>query len=215
MTTASAGGLAIAAAPYDAPFAPPLDRLGLDSLFFVARTHNAWRDIPVPDALLRELYELVRWGPTSANAAPLRIIFVRSAAGKEKLRPALSAGNLAKTMAAPVTAIVAYDAAFPELLPRLFPQTDAKSWFAGKPDLVHETALRNGSIQGGYLILAARALGLAVGPMSGFDAAKVDAAFFPESTIRSNFLCNLGYGDPGKLFPRNPRLSFEEACRLE
>jgi 3-hydroxypropanoate dehydrogenase len=192
-------------------------RLGdesLDRLFRHARTHNGWRDIPVSDELLRELYELTRLGPTSANSSPLRIVFVRTEGGKEKLRPALSTANRDKTMAAPVTAILAYDRAFHEYLPRLFPHTDARAWFAGKPALIEETAFRNGSLQGGYLILAARALGLDVGPMSGFDAAKVDAAFFAGTTLKTNFLCNLGHGDPGKILPRLPRLSVEEACRF-
>ncbi len=196
------------------PASRRLDTRALDKLFRMARTHNAWRDEPVSDALLRELYELTRLGPTSANANPLRVVFVCTKEGKEKLRPALSSSNLEKTMAAPVTAILAYDLAFPELLPRLFPHVDARAWFIGNSGLVESTAFRNGSLQGGYFILAARALGLDVGPMSGFNNAMVDAAFFSGTAIKSNFLCNLGYGDPSTLFPRNPRLSFEEACRL-
>jgi 3-hydroxypropanoate dehydrogenase len=191
-----------------------LDPPTLDQLFRQARTHNGWLSTPVSQAVLEELYELTRLGPTSANANPLRIVFVRSREGKEKLRPALSAANTEKTMAAPVTAIIAYDLAFPDLLPRLFPHADARAWFAGKPDLIAATAFRNGSLQGGYFILAARALGLDVGPMSGFDEKMVDAAFFAGTSIKTNFLCNFGYGDPDKLFPRSPRLAFEEACQL-
>ena len=191
-----------------------LDPPTLDQLFRQARTHNRWLSTPVSQPVLEELYELTRLGPTSANANPLRIVFVQSREGKEKLRPALSAANTEKTMAAPVTAIVAYDLAFPDLLPRLFPHADARAWFAGKPDLIAATAFRNGSLQGGYFILAARALGLDVGPMSGFDEKMVDEAFFAGTSIKTNFLCNFGYGDPDKLFPRSPRLAFEEACRL-
>jgi 3-hydroxypropanoate dehydrogenase len=187
----------------------------LDTLFRTARTHSAFLDRPVSQDTLRDLYDLLKWGPTSANSSPGRFVFVVSPKGKEKLEPALSQGNLAKTMAAPVTVIVGYDMAFYDALPRLFPHTDARSWFAGKDELVLTTAFRNGTLQGGYLILAARALGLDCGPMSGFDNAKVDAAFFAGTTIRSNFLCNLCYGDPAKLMPRHPRLTFEEACRIE
>ena len=187
----------------------------LDQLFRKARTHNAFLDRPVPEATLRALYDLLKWAPTSANSNPARFVFVTSDAARERLRPALSPGNLDKTMAAPVTVIVGYDLAFYEKLPVLFPHVDARSWFAGKPDHILTTAFRNGTLQGGYLILAARALGLDCGPMSGFDNAKVDAAFFPDGTVKSNFLCNLGYGDPEKLMPRHPRLPFEEACRIE
>jgi len=165
--------------------------------------------------VLRELYELMKWGPTSANLSPARILFLRTKEAKERLRPALMAGNVEKTMAAPVTAIVAYDTEFYETLPTLFPHTDARSWFAGKPALIESTAFRNGTLQGAYMIIAARALGLDCGPMSGFDNARVDAAFFPDGKWKSNFLCNLGYGDPASVKPRNPRLSFEEACRIE
>jgi 3-hydroxypropanoate dehydrogenase len=193
----------------------PLDDAALDQIFRQARTHNGWRDEPVADDLLRRLYDLVKMGPTSANCLPMRLVFVRSREAKETLRPCLAAGNLEKTMAAPVTAIVAYDLEFYENLPRLFPHTDARSWFTGNDELIRTTAFRNGSLQGAYLILAARALGLDCGPMSGFDNAKVDAAFFPGSRIRSNFLVNIGHGDPAKLFPRTPRLAFDEACRIE
>lgn len=191
----------------------PLDRVALDQLWLAARTHNVWRDEPVDPALLRRAYELARMGPTSANCQPLRVVFVVSPEAKARLKPALSAGNRDKTMAAPATAIVAHDLAFYELLPRLFHDPGARGWFAGKPDLA-ETALRNGTLQAGYLILALRALGLDCGPMSGFDNAKVDAAFFPDGRVKSNFLINIGYGDPATLFPRNPRLAFEEACRV-
>ncbi len=192
-----------------------IDDKALDTLFLAARTHHGWQDRPVPDALLHRLWELARMPPTSANSMPARIVFVRSAAAKERLKPALSAGNVDKTMAAPVTAIIGYDTAFYELLPRLYPQADMRKGFVGNPAAAETAAFRNGSLQGAYLILAARALGLDCGPMSGFDNAKVDAAFFPGGTVKSNFLCNLGYGDPSKLRPRNPRLEFAEACRIE
>ncbi len=187
---------------------------GLDLLFRSARTHNRWRDEPVSDVLLEALYDLCKMAPTSANCSPMRLIFVRTPEAKARLKPALAEGNVEKTMAAPVTAIVAYDLAFHDKLPQLFPHTDARSWFVGKDELIQETAFRNGSLQGAYMILAARALGLDCGPMSGFDRAKVDAEFFPDSTIRSNFLCNLGIGDPAGLRPRAPRLAFEEACLI-
>lgn len=187
----------------------------LDQLFRTARTQNTYQDRPIEDAQLRTLYDLLKWGPTSANMSPARFVFVKSPAAKEKLRPALSEGNLAKTMAAPVTAIVAYDEDFHEKLPYLFPHTDAKAWFDGPRENRHDAAFRNGSLQGAYLILAARSLGLGAGPMSGFDNAKVDAAFFAGTTVKSNFLVNLGYGDSAGLFPRSPRLSFDEAARIE
>jgi 3-hydroxypropanoate dehydrogenase len=186
----------------------------LDILFREARTHNAWTDEPVSDTILRAVYELAKMGPTSANCSPLRVVFVRSPEGKRRLAPALSAGNLEKTMKAPATAILAYDLEFYEKLPFLFPHDDARPWFAGKPELIQATAFRNGTLQAAYLMLAARALGLDCGPMSGFDNAKVDAEFFPESSLRSNFLCNLGHGDPKGLFPRSPRFEFDETCRI-
>src|SRR6266404_6809942 len=193
----------------------PLSEECLDTLFRNARTHTAWLDKPVEDALLRQVYDLAKMGPTSANMCPMRLVFVKSREAKEKLKPALDAGNVDKTMKAPVTAIVGMDVHFYEQLPKLFPHADAKSWFKNLPENVLEyIALRNGSLQGAYFMLAARALGLDCGPMSGFDNAKVDAAFFAETTVKSNFLCNLGYGDPSKLFPRSPRLDFEEACKL-
>jgi 3-hydroxypropanoate dehydrogenase len=190
----------------------PLDDSGLDLLFRVARTQNSWQSKPVDEALVRRTYELARMGPTSANCSPARFIFVISAEGKEKLRPALSSGNLAKTMAAPVTAIIGYDLDFSATMPELFPhEPSAKTWFKG---IEGETAFRNGTLQAAYLMMAARSLGLDCGPMSGFDKARVDAAFWPEGRIRSNFLCNIGYGDDTKIFARSPRLDFERACRL-
>lgn len=187
----------------------------LDVLFRKARTHFAWTSRPVDDALLQEVYELAKWGPTSANMSPMRVVFVKSAHAKERLRPALDQGNVDKTMAAPVTAILGMDIRFYEKLPKLFPHTDAKAWFKDLPAQVLEVAaLRNGSLQGAYFMLAARALGLDCGPMSGFDNAKVDAEFFAGTSVKSNFLCNLGYGDASKLFPRSPRLDFDEACAI-
>jgi 3-hydroxypropanoate dehydrogenase len=184
----------------------------LDQLFRKARTHSAWLAKPVPVELLRQAYELARLGPTSANSMPARFVFLTTREAKERLRVALSAGNVEKTMAAPVTVIIASDTEFYENLPRLFPQRDMRSLFAGNEALIEETGLRNGSLQGAYFILAARALGLDCGPMSGFDAARVNAEFFPDGKWKANFLCNLGYGDESKLFPRNPRLDFEEAA---
>jgi 3-hydroxypropanoate dehydrogenase len=191
-----------------------LSDAALDQLFREARTHNDWQSKAVDDAVLRQLIELTSLGPTSANSSPARFVFVKSPEAKEKLRPALSPGNLDKTMAAPVTAIVGMDMAFYEHLPKLFPHADARSWFAGNDKAIADTAFRNSTLQGGYLIVAARALGLDTGPMSGFDAAKVDQAFFAGTTVKSNFLINLGYGDPAKLFARSPRFSFDEAARI-
>lgn len=186
----------------------------LDQLFRQARTHSAWLPTGVPLETLREVYELARMGPTSANSTPARFVFLESAAAKARLLPALSPGNVEKTKTAPVTVIVAWDTEFHEKLPQLFPHADMRSYFVGKQSLIDETAMRNGSLQGGYFILAARAVGLDCGPMSGFDAAKVNAEFFPDGKWKVNFLCNLGYGDRSKLFPRNPRLEFNEACRV-
>ncbi len=183
-------------------------------LFREARTYNKWLDKPVDPATLRALYDLVRLGPTSANSQPARFVFVTSLDAKERLKPALSAGNLDKTMAAPVTVIVAYDLEFYQSLPKTFPHVDAKAWFAGNDALIQATAFRNSCLAGAYLILAARALGLDAGPMSGFDNAKVDGAFFAGTTLRSNFLINLGHGDAAALTPRLPRLDFDEACQL-
>lgn len=187
----------------------------INQLFRDARTHSTWLPQPIDDAVLVQLIELTLLGPTSANSSPGRFVFVKTPEGKEKLRPALSEGNLAKTMSAPVTVIVGMDMAFYEHLPRLFPHTDARSWFAGNDAAIQATAFRNSSLQGAYLIMAARALGIDAGPMSGFDARHVDEAFFAGTTIRSNFLINLGYGDPSKLRPRLPRFAFGEVARID
>ncbi len=193
-----------------------LDDTALDQLFRTARTQNAFHDRPVEDAQLHALFDLLKWGPTAANTLPARFVFVKSQAAKAKLGPALDEGNRKKTLAAPVTVIVGFDEDFHEKTPFLFPHVpDAKGWFDGPREGRHEAAFRNGSLQGAYLILAARALGLDAGPMSGFDNAKVDEAFFAGTAIRSNFLVNLGYGDPAGVFPRLPRLSFDEASRIE
>jgi 3-hydroxypropanoate dehydrogenase len=201
----------------------------LDQLFREARTHAAWLDKPVTDDALQQLYDVMKWGPTSANGSPARFVFIRSPEAKERLRPTLAPGNVEKTMTAPVTVIVAYDLLFFEKLPKLFPHSPAmRDLFAGNPQLIEATAKRNSSLQGAYLMLAARALGLDCGPMSGFDNAKLDEGFFgagkecegceqeffPSGHVKSNFLCNLGYGDASKLFPRAPRLEFTEACTL-
>ena len=191
-----------------------LDDAALATLFTEARSHNGWSTEPVSDAVLRQLYALARMGPTSANCSPGRFVFVRTAEGKQRLAPALSKGNLEKTMSAPVTVIAAWDKAFHAQLPKLFPHADARSWFTGSPEAAHETAFRNGTLQAAYLLLAARALGLDAGPMSGFDKAKVDAAFFGGTSWTANFLINLGHGDPSKLLGRLPRLEFEAACTL-
>ncbi|WNK44353.1 malonic semialdehyde reductase [Pantoea agglomerans] len=192
----------------------PLDTAALDTLFNDARTHSYWQAKSVDNALLEQLYALTALGPTSANCSPARFVFVTSAEGKEKLKPALSSGNLEKTMSAPVTVIVAWDREFYEQLPALFPHADARSWFTGSPEAAKETAFRNSSLQAGYLILAARSLGLDAGPMSGFDPAKINDAFFPDGQYQVNLLINLGYGDASKLHPRLPRLSFEQASRF-
>ncbi|HEX7683841.1 MAG TPA: malonic semialdehyde reductase [Trinickia sp.] len=186
----------------------------LDQLFREARTLSAWLPQPVDDALLQHIVALTVLGPTSANSSPGRFVFVKTPEAKEKLRPALSAGNVEKTMAAPVTVIVGMDMAFYEHLPKLFPHADARSWFVGNEASIRATAFRNSSLQGAYLIIAARALGLDAGPMSGFDSSKVDEAFFAGTTTRSNFLINLGYGDRSKLHPRHPRFSFDEIARI-
>jgi len=193
---------------------PSLDTHALNQLFSHARTHNVWTGEPVSDETLRALYDLMKWGPTSANCSPVRIVFLRTADAKARLLPALMEGNREKTRLAPVTAILGMDLEFYEQLPRLFPQTDARSWFAGKPAAIQETAFRNSSLQGGYFILAARALGLDCGPMSGFNPEAVNREFFPDGKVKANFICNLGHGDPARLFPRNPRLAFDEACRI-
>lgn len=191
----------------------PLDDAALDRAFRTARTYNAFTGT-LTDADLHAIYDLMKFGPTSANSSPARFVFVRSAAAKEMLRPALSPGNLEKTLKAPCTVIVAQDMEFYEKLPQLFPHTDARAWFAGKPEVIATAAFRNSTLQGAYFIIAARMLGFDCGPMSGFDNAKVDAAFFPDGKVKSNFLINLGVGDPASIFARSPRLSFDDACRI-
>jgi 3-hydroxypropanoate dehydrogenase len=192
----------------------PLSQEALAQLFTQARTHNGWRPIDVPDALLREAVEISRWGPTSANCSPLRIVFVRSPEAKAQLAPAMSPANRDKTIAAPATAIIGYDLDFIDRLPQLYPATDARAWFVGNDALIEETAFRNGTLQAAYFLLALRALGLDAGPMSGFDKEKVDATFFAGTRIKSNFLINIGYGDPSKLYPRGPRLAFDEMAKI-
>ena len=192
-----------------------LDDHALDRIFRQARTHYAWTDGPVPDSKLEEIWSLMKWGPTSANSSPARFVFIRTAEGKARLKEVLSPGNVEKTMTAPVVAIVAYDTAFYDRLPFLFPHADARSWFAGNPQLAETTAFRNSTLQGAYFMLAARAVGLDVGPMSGFDAARLDQIFLAGTGWKSNFLVNLGYGSGKGQFDRAPRLSFDEACRLE
>ncbi|WP_116083367.1 malonic semialdehyde reductase [Tropicimonas sp. IMCC34011] len=192
--------------------APDADTLS--RLFLEARSHNGWQDRKVPDDTLRTLWDTLKMGPTSANCSPGRFVFIRSEEGKERLRPALSGGNLDKTMAAPVCVIIAHDPKSYEHLPDLFPHADARSWFTGSDDLARETAFRNGTLMGAYLMIAARALGLDVGPMSGFDKTKVEEIFLAETGWKANFLCNLGYGDASKLYDRLPRLGFDTACRL-
>ena len=187
----------------------------LNIIFREARTHSAWQNRTVDDALLQKVYDLAKMGATSANMCPMRVVFVKSPAAKEKLKPTLDAGNVDKTMAAPVTAIIGMDVHFYELMPKLFPHADAKAWFKDLPANVLEyVALRNSSLQAAYFMLAARALGLDCGPMSGFKNQMVDEAFFAGTTVKSNFLCNLGYGDASKLHPRSPRLDFSEACKV-
>ncbi len=192
----------------------PLSQDALDTLFMDARTVNGWTDQSVDISLLSKIWDIARMGPTSANCSPVRIVFVTSTAGKERLKPALMDGNVEKTMHAPVTAIIGHDMAFYEKLPDLFPHTDARVWFVGNDALIEETAFRNGTLQAAYLMLAARAQGLDCGPMSGFDKDKVDAEFFANTDIKSNFLCNIGYGTEEGLFPRSPRLAFTEACSV-
>jgi 3-hydroxypropanoate dehydrogenase len=185
-----------------------------EQLFTEARTQNGYRAEPVPDDTLRQLYELMKWGPTAANSCPARLIFARSPEAKDKLLDCVSPGNVHKVREAPVTVIVGMDLDFHDKLPKLFPHVDARAWFAGDATKRAESAMRNSSLQGGYLILAARALGLDCGPMSGFDPAKVDAAFWAGTSVKTNFICALGRGDPGKVFQRHPRLDFDEACQL-
>ncbi len=192
----------------------PISQDCLKQIFLDARTHNAWTDKPVSDDTLRQLVDILKMGPTSANQSPARFVFVKSPEAKKRLEPLLDEGNRAKTMAAPVCAIVGYDLEFYEHLPRLFPHADAKSWFVGKDELIRTSAFRNGTLQGAYLIIAARALGLDTGPMSGFDNEGVDRAFFAGTRIKSNFLCNLGYGDASALFPRSPRFDFDDIAQI-
>ena len=194
--------------------AMPLAQAALNTLFLDARTHNAWQPRDVPDELLHNLVDLLKMGPTSANCSPARLVFVKSKDAKEKLKPLLSPGNVDKTMKAPVCVIIGQDMEFHEQLPKLFPHDDAKSWFALQPEKIRDTAFRNATLQGAYLIMAARSLGLDCGPLSGFDPAGVDTAFFAGTSIKSNFLCNLGYGDPAGLFPRSPRFSFDEMASI-
>jgi 3-hydroxypropanoate dehydrogenase len=189
-------------------------QVSTEQLFTQARTQNGYRPTAVSDDQLRALYDLLKWGPTSANSSPARFLFVRSAQAKEKLLACVSPGNAGKVKQAPVTAIIGMDMAFYDKLPFLFPHTDARSWFAGHAHKIEQTAMRNSSLQGGYFIIAARALGLGCGPMSGFDHDKMDAAFWAGTAVKTNFICTLGEGDPSKVLARSPRLPFEEACRL-
>jgi 3-hydroxypropanoate dehydrogenase len=192
-----------------------LDDAALDTLFRKARTQNGWLPTPVSDALLRAIYDVMKWGPTSANCCPTRLVFLRTPEAKARLLPALLPGNVDKTKQAPVTAIIGYDTRFYELMLKLFPhRPDMADNFKNNPALAQITAFRNGTLQGAYFMLAARAVGLDIGGMSGFDNAKVDAEFFPDGRVKSNFLCNVGHGDPSKVLPRLPRLDFEEACTL-
>lgn len=193
----------------------PLPALALDQIFLEARTQYDWQVEALPEALLRQLYDIVKMGPTSANCSPARFLFCVSEAARAKLADCVSEGNRAKVLSAPVTVVIGMDLDFPEQLPHLFPHADARSWFAGKPDLIRETAFRNSSLQGAYLILAARALGLDAGPMSGFDKALVDEAFWSGTRIETNFICSIGHGTGKGVFPRLPRLDFETACRID
>ncbi len=187
----------------------------LDTIFRSARSYNSWAATEVSDVTIQAIYDLLRWGPTSANCSPARFFFIKSQEAKEKLKPALSSGNVDKVMTAPVTAIIAYDSQFYERLPELFPHApEAKNWFTSSAEMAEETAFRNSTLQGAYLIIAARALGLDCGPMSGFDKAKVDELFFAGTSLKSNFLCSLGEGTQDKLFPRHPRLAFDDACKI-
>jgi 3-hydroxypropanoate dehydrogenase len=192
-----------------------LQTITLATLFTGARTQNRWLDKPVPREMLRQLYDLMKWGPTSANSSPARLVFATSPEARNKLAECMSPGNRDKVRAAPVTVIIGMDMAFHDKLPQLFPHVDARAWFAGNDELIASTAFRNSSLQGGYFIIAARALGLDCGPMSGFDADKLNAVFFTGTSVKVNFVCSIGYGDPAGVMPRSPRLSFEEACRIE
>lgn len=191
-----------------------IDSTSIDTLFTSARTHNGWLDKPVTDTQLHQIYDLLKWGPTSANCSPARVVFVKTPEAKERLVACMSAGNAAKTAQAPVTAIIGMDMEFYEKLPQLFPHADARAWFVGNQPSIDATAFRNSSLQGAYFMMAARAIGLDCGPMSGFDEAKLNAAFFAGTTVKVNFVCSIGYGDVTKLFGRSPRLSFDEACKV-
>ncbi|HZW13257.1 MAG TPA: malonic semialdehyde reductase [Noviherbaspirillum sp.] len=191
-----------------------LNETALNTLFLQARTQQGWHDRPVSDAQLQQIYDLMKWGPTSANCSPARIVFVKSPEAKEKLLACMNSGNVEKTRTAPVTAIIGMDMEFYEKLPQLYPHTDARSWFAGNQPVIEATAMRNSSLQGGYFIMAARAVGLDCAPMSGFDADKLNAAFFAGTPVKANFVCSIGYGDSSKVHPRGPRLAFDEACRI-
>ena len=192
----------------------PISEQDMDTLFRNARSHNGWLDRPVSDVQLTQLYDLMKMAPTSANSCPARLVFIKSDEAKQKLKACLDEGNLDKSMSAPVVAIIAMDMEFYEKLPKLFPHTDARAWFVGKAEKIQETAFRNSTLQGAYLIMAARSIGLDCGPMSGFDSKKLDEIFFPDGKIKSNFICALGYGDESKLYPRGPRLDFDEACEI-
>ncbi len=186
----------------------------LEILFNGARSHNAWRKTAVSDAQLRDLYDLMKMGPTSANCSPARLVFLKSDSAKQRLKPCLDPGNVDKAMGAPVVALIGMDLEFYELLPQLFPHTDARPWFVGQAQKIHETAMRNSSLQGAYFILAARSLGLDCGPMSGYNSERLAKEFFPEGRVVPNFICALGEGDPSALFPRSPRLPFDQACQV-
>ncbi|MDH5785185.1 MAG: malonic semialdehyde reductase [Chromatiales bacterium] len=192
----------------------PLSDTAVTQLFTEARSYNRWLESEVSDELLKRLYELMKWGPTAANSCPARIIFVKSEEAKQRLIPCLAEGNVEKAMSAPVVAIIGMDMEFYEQLPKLFPHTDARSWFVGKPEKIAENAIRNSSLQGGYFVIAARSLGLDCGPMSGFDYPALEAEFFPDGKIKANFICGIGYGSEEQLYPRGPRLTFDEACRI-
>ena len=190
----------------------PLNEQALDQLFNKARSHNGWHDRIVSDEQLQQIYDLMKMGPTAANSCPARLVFVKTDEAKQRLKGCLNEGNIEKSMTAPVVAIIGMDLEFYEKLPRLFPHTDARSWFAGKPEKIQKSAYRDSSLQGAYFILAVRSLGLDAGPMSGFDPDKLDKTFFPDGKVKSNFICAIGYGDESKLHPRGPRLNFDEAC---
>jgi 3-hydroxypropanoate dehydrogenase len=198
--------------PKSAAVAGPLPDAALDQLFRTARSHSAWLDRPVSSETVRELYELTKWGPTAANSTPARFVFIRTRSGKERLKPHLTRGNVEKTMTAPCCVIIAYDTRFHDELPKLYPPRDMRSIFAGNAALIEDSARRNSTLQGAYLILAARALGLDCGPMSGFNSVSLDTEFFPDGRWQANFLCCIGYGSGEQLAPRNPRLDFSEAC---